>query len=65
MTPRTLTRTPELTEARYTCTVCSAHWRYDEVRHVLCCPECAGGLWRHQAVEPSQAPAPQRSGRSG
>ncbi|HEY3775589.1 MAG TPA: hypothetical protein VGL69_21480 [Solirubrobacteraceae bacterium] len=48
---------------RYACTACEAEWSYYEVRHVLCCPECGGGLWRHdRAAERNPA---QRSGRSG
>jgi predicted RNA-binding Zn-ribbon protein involved in translation (DUF1610 family) len=65
VTPRTLAVAPAPTSAvpRYECTACEAEWSYDEVRHVLCCPECGGGLWRCDL--PDSATRPQRSGRSG
>ncbi len=64
MTPRTLTVAPAPAPAgpRYACTACEAEWSYAEVRHVICCPECGGGLWRRDS--PAE-PVPQRSGRSG
>jgi hypothetical protein len=76
MTPRTLAIAPATPQApspapgapptagpRYACTACESEWSYHDVRHVLCCPECGGGLWRRDP--PAERDAPQRSGRSG
>jgi predicted RNA-binding Zn-ribbon protein involved in translation (DUF1610 family) len=65
MTPRALAIAPTPVSAgpRYECTACEAEWSYGEVRHVLCCPECGGGLWRRDV--PAERDPPQRSGRSG
>jgi hypothetical protein len=65
MTPRALAVAPTAvcSGPRYECTACEAEWSYAEVRHVLCCPECGGGLWRRDAS--AERDAAQRSGRSG
>jgi predicted RNA-binding Zn-ribbon protein involved in translation (DUF1610 family) len=39
---------PPPDSARYTCPSCRERWEYAEVRHVLCCPECGGGLLRDE-----------------
>ncbi len=69
MTPRTLAAAPPPATApapagpRYACTACEAEWSYHDVRHILCCPGCGGGLWRREF--PDGPDAAQRSGRSG
>ena len=65
MTPRALAVAPppDSVGPRYACTACEAEWSYGEVRHVLCCPECGGGLWRRDSA--AERDAAQRSGRCG
>lgn len=67
MTPRTLGTAPAPAPAapgpRYACTACEAEWSYHDVRHVICCPECGGGLWRRDSS--GALDGGQRSGRSG
>jgi Zn finger protein HypA/HybF involved in hydrogenase expression len=49
LAPLVLAAAPD--PARYLCPSCRGRWDYDEVRHVLCCPECGGGLLR---IEPER-----------
>jgi hypothetical protein len=48
---------PPAEPALYLCPACRGRWDYGEVRHVMCCPECGGGLFR---VQPALTTLPNR-----
>ena len=61
MTPRAEPlASAENTGPEYACSVCATHWQYTEVRHVLCCPDCRGGLLRALPTHDSATRSPAR-----